>query len=102
MVAGEWRVVDGLPEGIDIAPLTLTELTSDGRRWHLRKQPYVRLTAGALMTGVPEDTVVADAEGIPVLLKGGGGDPYQIGPAHVFVPAGYEVQARLVLETLET
>ena len=39
-----------------------------------------------------------ESEGIPVLLKGGGGDPYQVGPAHLFVPAGYEVQARLVLE----
>ena len=40
-------------------------------------------------------------EGIPVLLKGGVGDPYQVGPAHVFVPAGFEMQARLVLDTLE-
>ena len=39
-------------------------------------------------------------EGIPVLLKGGGADPYGVGSAHVFVPADYEVQARLVLETL--
>jgi hypothetical protein len=40
-------------------------------------------------------------EGIPVLLKGGGGDPYQVGPAHVFVPAEFEMQARLVLDTIE-
>jgi hypothetical protein len=39
-----------------------------------------------------------EAEGIPVLLKGGGGDPYRVGPAHVFVPAEMEVQARLLLE----
>jgi Putative prokaryotic signal transducing protein len=39
-------------------------------------------------------------EGIPVLLKGGGNDPYAAGAAHVFVPADYEVQARLVLETV--
>jgi Putative prokaryotic signal transducing protein len=39
-------------------------------------------------------------EGIPVLLKGGGNDPYATGTAHVFVPADYEVQARLVLESL--
>lgn len=38
-----------------------------------------------------------EEEGIPVLLKGGGGDPYQVGPVHVFVPADVEVQARLVL-----
>jgi hypothetical protein len=41
-------------------------------------------------------------EGIPVMLKGGGQDPYRMGPAHVFVPAEFEVQARLVLESLET
>ena len=40
-------------------------------------------------------------EGIPVLLKGGGLDPYAAGTVHVFVPADYEVQARLVLETAE-
>jgi hypothetical protein len=42
------------------------------------------------------------AEGIPVLVKGGGEDPYRIGPSHVFVPSGFEVQARLLLESLET
>ncbi|HEX6230557.1 MAG TPA: hypothetical protein VF029_02475 [Actinomycetota bacterium] len=36
-------------------------------------------------------------EGIPVLMKGGGEDPYRFGPAHLFVPAAYEVQARLIL-----
>ena len=41
-------------------------------------------------------------EGIPVLLKGGGNDPYGVGTAHVFVPADYEVQARLVLDTTNT
>jgi hypothetical protein len=39
-------------------------------------------------------------DGIPVLLKGGGGDPYRMGPAHVFVPAAFEVQARLILDSL--
>jgi CBS-domain-containing membrane protein len=33
---------------------------SIGRRWHLRKQPYVRLTAGALMTS-PAITIGPDA-----------------------------------------
>jgi hypothetical protein len=41
-------------------------------------------------------------EGIPVLLKGGGDDPYRMGPSHVFVPADLEVQARLVLDSLTT
>ena len=38
-----------------------------------------------------------EAEGIPVLLKGGSGDPYPAGAVHVFVPAEFEVQARLIL-----
>jgi hypothetical protein len=33
-----------------------------------------------------------------VLLKGGGLDPYTTGVAYVFVPAGFEAQARLLLE----
>jgi CBS domain-containing protein len=33
---------------------------SIGRRWHLRKQPHVRLTAGALMTS-PAITIAPDA-----------------------------------------
>ena len=42
-----------------------------------------------------------EAEGIPVLLKGGSsGDPYPAGPVHVFVPAEFEVQARLVLSDM--
>ena len=39
-----------------------------------------------------------EGEGIPVLLKGGGSDPYGMGVAYVFVPSGFEAQARLVLE----
>jgi hypothetical protein len=42
-----------------------------------------------------------EAEGIPVLLKGGGGDPYRVGPVHLFVRADLEVQARLVLESAQ-
>lgn len=39
-----------------------------------------------------------EAEGIPVLLKGGSsGDPYPAGPVHVFVPKDFEVQADLAL-----
>ena len=39
-----------------------------------------------------------EAEGIPVLLKGGSsGDPYPAGAVHVFVPAEFEVQALLAL-----
>jgi hypothetical protein len=39
-----------------------------------------------------------EGEGIPVLLKGGGLDPYASGVSYVFVPTEYEAQARLVLE----
>lgn len=41
-----------------------------------------------------------EAEGIPVLSKGGDG-PYRMGPVLLFVPEGLEVQARLVLDTIE-
>ena len=39
-----------------------------------------------------------EAEGIPALVKGGSSsDPYPAGPAHVFVPKEFEVQANLAL-----
>ncbi len=41
-----------------------------------------------------------EAEEIPVLLKGEGEGPYRMGPVHLFVPERFEVQARLVLESL--
>jgi len=41
-----------------------------------------------------------EAEGIPVVLKGEGEGPYRMGPAHLFVPAELEVQARLILEEI--
>ena len=59
------------------------------------------LTTSSIIEGEIVRSRLED-DGIPVLLKGGGGDPYQVGPAHVFVPAEYEVQARLVLETLQS
>ena len=42
-----------------------------------------------------------EGEGIPVLLKGGGSDPYEVGVAYVFVPSEFEAQARLVLEDVD-
>ena len=39
-----------------------------------------------------------EGEGIPVLLKGGGSDPYGSGVAYVFVPTEFEAQARLLVE----
>ncbi|MEX2204132.1 MAG: hypothetical protein WD965_08595 [Actinomycetota bacterium] len=49
---------------------------------------------------LPEGEVVKarlQDEGIPVLVTGEGGGPYRMGPVHLFVPAEFEVQARLVL-----
>lgn len=51
-------------------------------------------------TSLPEGEIVKsrlEEEGIPVLVKGEGGGPYRMGPIHLFVPADFEVQARLVL-----
>jgi hypothetical protein len=49
---------------------------------------------------VPEGEIARsrlEDEGIPVLVKGEAGGPYRMGPVHLYVPAGLEVQARLVL-----
>ncbi len=51
---------------------------------------------------IPEGDIAKarlEDEGIPVLMKGGGEDPYRFGPAYLFVPVGYEVQARLILSS---
>ncbi len=40
-------------------------------------------------------------EGIPVMLKGEGEGPYRLGPVDVYVPAEFEIQARLVLEAID-
>jgi len=55
------------------------------------------LSASSIMEG---EIVKArlEGEGIPVLLKGGGSDPYGMGVAYVFVPTEFEAQARLLLE----
>jgi hypothetical protein len=57
----------------------------------------VRVLAAAT---IPEGEIAKarlEDEGIPVLMKGGGEDPYRFGPAYLFVPREYEVQARLIL-----
>jgi len=54
------------------------------------------LTTASVLEGEIAKARLED-EGIPVLMKGGGEDPYRFGPAHLFVPAEYEVQARLIL-----
>ena len=51
------------------------------------------VTEGAIVRSRLED------EGIPVMTNGGEG-PYRMGPVHVLVPAEFEVQARLVLDTI--
>ena len=40
-------------------------------------------------------------EGIPVMTSGDD-SPYRVGPVHVFVPVEFEVQARLVIETVRS
>jgi hypothetical protein len=39
-------------------------------------------------------------EGIPVMLKGEGEGPYRMGPVHLFVAEGLEVQARALIEAI--
>lgn len=41
-----------------------------------------------------------EAEGIPVLVKGEGEGPYRMGPVHLWVPEGLEVQARMILDAV--
>ncbi len=51
-------------------------------------------------SSVPEGEIakgLLEDEGIPVLLTGEGEGPYRMGPVHLLVPAGLEVQARLIL-----
>jgi Putative prokaryotic signal transducing protein len=38
-----------------------------------------------------------ESEGIPVLVKGEMEGPYRVGPMELWVPEGFEVQARLLL-----
>ena len=67
-------------------------------------QPYekfVRLYSTASIT----DGYVAkgrlEAEGIPVLVKGEGEGPYRMGPVHLWVPEGLEIQARMILDAVQ-
>ena len=39
-----------------------------------------------------------ESEDIPVLVKGEGEGPYRMGPVDLWVPAAFEVQARMILE----
>jgi hypothetical protein len=50
-------------------------------------------------SSIPEGEVARsrlEAEGIPVLVKGGG-ETYRLGPVHLFVTADLEEQARSIL-----
>lgn len=40
-----------------------------------------------------------ESEGIRVMFKGESEGPYRMGPVDLFVPAGLEAQARLVLDS---
>jgi hypothetical protein len=39
-------------------------------------------------------------EGIAVMMKGEGDGPYRVGPIHLYVAEGMEVQARAVIEAI--
>ena len=39
-----------------------------------------------------------ESEGVPALLRGEGTGPYRMGPVEVWVPAGMELHARIVLD----
>ena len=39
-----------------------------------------------------------EAEGLPAMLRGEGTGPYRMGAVEVWVPAGMEMHARIVLE----
>jgi hypothetical protein len=91
-------------------------MTIDGQdsRGIDKRQCLILTPAAATMSAMPSELVrvlstssmmegeIAKArlegEGIPVLLKGGGLDPYTTGVAYVFVPSEFEAQARLLLE----
>jgi hypothetical protein len=50
---------------------------------------------------IPEGLLVKgllEADGIPVQIKGESEGPYRMGPVYLWVPSGFEVQARLLLE----
>jgi hypothetical protein len=52
-------------------------------------------------TSIPEGLLVKgllESEGISVQLKGESEGPYRMGPVDVWVPAAFEVQARLILQ----
>jgi hypothetical protein len=38
-----------------------------------------------------------ESQGIPVLVKGEAEGPYRLGPAYLWVPEGFEIQARTIL-----
>jgi hypothetical protein len=64
-------------------------------------RPVLVFTAG----NVPEGLLargLLESEGIPVLTKGEAEGPYRMGPMHLFVPEELVVQARLLLESVNT
>jgi hypothetical protein len=43
-----------------------------------------------------------EAEGIPVFMKSADAGPYPLGGARLWVPAGFEVQAKIVLDEISS
>jgi hypothetical protein len=77
--------------------MTVNVLTWRVGRWMAMTDDLVRVLSTA---SLPEGEIAKarlEDDGIPVLLKGEGGPPYRMGPVNLFVPAAFEVQARLIL-----
>jgi hypothetical protein len=65
-------------------------------------EPFVRVfqTQSAVEAEIVRGRL--EAEGIPVDLKGDQDAPYPVGPAELWVPSGFEAQARTVLEHIKS
>ncbi len=75
------------------------------RRWQNRgvdrsSQDFVRIYSTPSLTDGYLAKGRLEAEGIPVLVKGEGEGPYRMGPVHLWVPEGLEVQARMILDAV--
>ncbi len=72
-------------------------LEGDNGRVRRSDEDFVRVYSTASLTDGYLAKGRLEAEGIPVLLKGESEGPYRMGPVHLLVPEGLEVQARLIL-----
>ncbi|MBI2237066.1 MAG: DUF2007 domain-containing protein [Actinobacteria bacterium] len=64
-------------------------------------EDFIRIYSTASLTDGYLAKGRLEAEGIPVLVKGEGEGPYRMGPVHLWVPEGLEVQARMILDAAD-